>query len=648
MAFFASGQNDDAYLNYIDSKSKGWQMSRSMDNDKYYSNDSNIDIHHYSLKLKPSLNSNWLEGQVCITLSVIAEKIDSFKLDLAPELQIDSFSWPIARIDHKERQLSLMLSSPAFSKEQLSFCLDFSGEPALLNGIKGLHYKLENENNPLVVSLSTPYLAHQWWPCKDGPEDKADSMSMEIIIPSKTPSGKILHAVSNGVLQSIDPINAEMVAFRWRHSYPIVPYYIMVAIAPYATFSQEYTSVSGQELPLEYYVFDDQLELSKDGVRDLPAVLNFFESIFGPYPFAEEKYGMTQIGFYGGIENQTNSIMNRMTPDYFRVTVHELAHMWFGDMITCTDWHDAWLNEGFASYAECLWEEYSNGTEAYHQCLESKRYHSGGTIYLQSDNDPFDIFKTIIYFKGAWLLHMLRHIVGEDLFFEIIKNYAQDPNLQYRNASSWDFINHVNLMYNKDLSSFFNQWLYHEYFPVFEYNYEQDDAGNVSILIDQIQQETYPSAPVFEIPVDIKLHFSDGTDSSFIIEASDIFINHALTCNKNITGLEIDPGDWVLCKKIFNPGLTSTSEVRKKHISLAPNPFQQNEHLNIWGEHLTDFSILEIWDMHGKILHHESIKPVSGNFKLSISTLNFPPGTYYFVLKAPSKAPKVIKAICIP
>ena len=180
-----------------------------------------------------------------------------------------------------------------------------------------------------------------------------------------------LIAVSNGLLDTIETIGNKKI-FRWKHNYPAVPYYIMVAISNYIHFQDIYYG-DGYNFPLDYYVFKSHLEAAKKGVAKMEDIMDFFTDKFGKYPFANEKYAMTQLGFYGGIENQTNSIVNSMGTDRLRLIVHELAHQWFADMITCETWNHAWLNEGFASYAEALYAEHSEGTNDYKNYIYTYR-----------------------------------------------------------------------------------------------------------------------------------------------------------------------------------------------------------------------------------------------------------------------------------
>src|SRR3970282_968792 len=239
---------------------------------------------------------------------------------------------------------------------------------------------------------------------------------MDIKIPDTTVAGIPVIAVSNGVMANVIQSNNKK-TFHWRETYPIVPYYVMVSVSNYRDFHQTFTGTHGEQFPLDYYAFDESLAGAQLGVVDLPAAIELFSALFGVYPFRNEKYGMTELGFYGAIENQTNTIIHTMDISWFWVSGHELAHMWFGDMITCKDWHHGWLNEGFATYCEALWAEHTGGFDLYKSYMQTLKYQDGGTVHLQDISNPFGIFVSIIYDKGAYVLHMLRGGLGDSVFF---------------------------------------------------------------------------------------------------------------------------------------------------------------------------------------------------------------------------------------
>lgn len=533
------------------------------------SNDENIDILFYHLKLKPAIDSAWIEGSVAIRFRSVTENLTTIKLDLQRNLLVDSIVGAASFLQAND-SLHIRLTHTVQIDSIFSVEIFYKGSPQLAAGIKGLKYATHGQNEPVIATLSTPFLAHYWFPCKDGPHDKADSVYVDITIPYRYYNNLMLKAVSNGMLE-ITENNGHWQTFRWRHRYPIVSYYVMMAISNYVLLEEEYCS-HDHCFPLQYYVFATDSANAREGVAELPAMMALFEKLFGPYPFRNEKYGMTQLGFYGAIENQTNSIINQMGPDWKMVVVHELAHMWFGCNITCSDWSHGWLNEGFATYCEALWQEHRYGANAYAAYMSQKGWYQGGTVHLSGTDDPLGIFIGIIYNKGAWVLHMLRAVMGDELFFAFLKDYASLPELQFGHVSTEDFRALAEAAYNDDLSFFFDQWVYDEYYPSYLYNYQQN-GNRLSIQLYQMQAQM-GRRPLFIAPLQLLVSFSDFTDTLITVwnDQQHQLVN--LIVSKTVAGITLDPFQWLLHTATFHPDLPVgvLPEIRNERFVFGPNP----------------------------------------------------------------------------
>ena len=518
----------------------------------------------------------------------------------------------------------------------LNVIISYSGVPVLAGGYKGLRYETHHGDEPIIATLSTPYLAHYWYPCKDGPSDKPDSVYVDITIPVKFVNGIEVSAVSNGILENVIDSTTEK-TYQWRHRYPIVPYYVMVAISNFFHFSEDYTGIYGEQYPLDYYVFQQDLGSALPGVEDLPQALDVFSQYFGEYPFSAEKYGMTQLGFYGAIENQTNTTTNNMSPSWFMVSVHELSHMWFGDMITCQNWHHGWLNEGFASYSEALYVEAVDGFPAYKDYMESFEFWNGGTLYLQNANDTFNIFQGIIYDKGAYVLHMLRGVLGDSVFFDCIHDYATDPDLMYGQAVTEDFQQVCEDVSGMDLGYFFGQWVYDAYFPMYHYNYELLPEG-LAFVIRQMQGD-YGRRALFKMPLQVSFAFSAGGDTTITVwndQVEQLFLTEIMAQVDNMT---IDPGSWVLCQSTYDPGITiGIGEVRdvssdQPELTVYPNPISERAtlHLDLKGN--SDAADLLLFNIQGQMVM--SLKSLSSGDHI-LSRNNLPSGIYFYSMKSQS------------
>ena len=595
----------------------------------YYTNDPSIDIHFYYLELRPEWNERELHGQVHYMMSLTRDSIRQIRLDLAPEMQVTAFTAPVVDQMHSDRVLHLFFDTYYHKGDTIRFTLSFSGRPALLNDIKGLHFRNHSNSDPLIVSLSTPYLAHQWWPCKDGPEDKADSVYIDLYVPNAAYGGIPLSGVSNGLLEAVRDTPGGK-CYQWRHRYPIVPYYIMIAVAPFVRLEQTFRSENENAILLEYFVFRDHVQAANQGLAQMPELMQYFENLFGPYPFRLEKYGMTQLGFYGGIENQTNTIINRMSSDYFLVIAHELAHMWFGDMLTCSTWREAWLNEGFASYAECLWTEFRFGEEAYHQCMAGKRYLGPERLYQEDDGDPFDIFRTVIYHKGAWFLHMLRGILGDTAFFDALHAYATNPSLSYGHVNA----EHLKEIFEEfspiELDPFFDQWICGNYFPVFRYSFRQHADGNTEFLLVQDQLVLPGAETLFDIPVSLSVRFADGTDTLVQIIHSGPLQSYSWHFSKSVTDVIPDPEDYILCQKSMDV-LLNTAQPQEAGFSLYPNPALRGE--PVWLKNNgASIRTLIINDQTGHFRVEIPVTPGSNEQEIPTTNIGFP-GLYFIEIQ---------------
>ena len=507
----------------------------------------NWDVLFYHIDVDIGYPTPYIRGAVLCRFRAVEDQLTSISMNLHRAFTIDSLSGNIDKYIFRDDTLHIELSEPLSHGAVAEIGVHYQGVPEPAGQIKGLVYRTHGKNEPVIVTLSTPYLAHYWWPCKDGPGDKPDSVYIDITIPDITIEGLPLIAVSNGLLENI-AVGKGKRTFQWRERFPIAPYYVMAAVSNYRHFDQKFEMQDKNSFPIDYYVFDENFNIAQEGVRDLPRAMEIFSSLFGRYPFPTEKYGQTELGFYGAIENQTNSVINSMSESWFSVAVHELTHMWFGDMITCADWHHGWLNEGFATYCESLYLEFAEGKEAYHRSMADNEYFEDGTLYLEDTSDPFQIFIDIIYLKGAYVLHMLRGVLGDSVFFDCLANYAADPRLRYGHATTADFQSVCEQTSGKELDYFFDQWVYDSYYPEYRYDFYQDSLTlHTWVSIYQVQSES-GRRPVFEMPVQLRFEFEDGTDTLVSAWNDQRTQTFSFSPEKKIEACVLDPDKWILRK----------------------------------------------------------------------------------------------------
>jgi hypothetical protein len=304
-------------------------------------------------------------------------------------------------------------------------------------------------------------------------------------------------------------------------------------------------------------------------------MLQILSDYFGLYPFIKEKYGNAEMGWKGGggMENQTVSSISRFTET---ILVHELVHQWFGDKITCRDWQNIWLNEGFATFGEMLYAEKVYGDSAYNNFVTLEMAHAKnakGSIYVQDISSISEIFNgNRSYSKGGIVLHMLRGVVGDSVFFKIMKTYSNDPLIAYSTAVTADFQRDAEAVSGMDLRYFFNEWIYGEGYPKYKIDWHADKINNnyeVSVNVSQLVN-TYPS--YFTMPVQIKISTSAGdTLLSFFNDQQDQQVKFIVKGTP--AAVTIDPDNWILKDAItFSDSNNISGPVKFELGQNHPNP----------------------------------------------------------------------------
>ncbi len=519
----------------------------------------NYDVKFYRLDLHPDLNSRNLSGTV-VTYFVPNENLSNMAFDLNSQMTVSAVKWHQQNLNfsRSNNQLSIAFNQSLVSGVLDSVSVIYHG--AVPNtGLDSYTVTTHGSDNiPVVWTLSEPYGARDWWPCKQDLTDKADSVTIVLHYP-KMSQGAEMFGVSNGLLAS------ETVATNtttqqdekisvWHHHYPIASYLVAFAITNYSTFSE--TAGISQHFPLINYVYPENLSQAQTQSADFLPVMNYFENTFGPYPFNLEKYGQIQFGWGGGMEHQTATfVVNYSRP----LIAHELAHQWFGDAVTCGSWHDIWLNEGFATYSEALTREALNGTLAFDNWKSDATANitsqTGGSVYVQDTTDVWRIFDSrLSYDKGAMVLNMLRLKLGNQQFFQGIRNYVIAKKFQF--AKTPDFKMQMESIYGQNLQNFFDEWIYGQGYPTYDITVTRMGNGNYDVLVNQTTSDA--SVPFFEMPLPFK--FTDNQGQSF-----DTILNHTVN-HQHFT---------------VHAGLEATQIVFDAHHDIIKGPTQLNTILNI-------------------------------------------------------------------
>lgn len=425
-----------------------------------------------------------------------------------------------------------------FNHEPFDVTVYYHGHP-LEGGLQSFDWGYHGSPSvPIICTLSEPYYAQAWWPCKDLPRDKADSADINLTVRSD------LYASSNGLLREIVD-NGSTKTYKWHEKYPITTYLISIAATNFSIFSNWYYPIAGDPMEVIYYVYPERLADAQALWPITPSMIEYFANTFGEYPFVEEKYAMSHFTWGGAMEHQTNTSFSSSWYSEW-VVAHELAHQWWGDYITVHNWHHIWLNEGFASYCEALWAEYTRGESYYHTYMSYMKWTGAGTIFVADTTRASYIFAPIVYDKGAWVLHMLRNVVGEATFFDILRAYYSDPRFAHGAADTDGFKDVCETVSGMDLDYFFEEWIYGTYYPKYQYSYISEPAAkdgyDLFIHLDQTQS-TEPTH--FTMPVDLKIstYSGDTTVRVFNDPRHKDFVVHVST---GVYGMAVDPDQWIL------------------------------------------------------------------------------------------------------
>ncbi len=509
-------------------------------------NQLDYDVKYYDLDLVIDPEDETVSGTVGVRFEPLTNGLMLIELDLYDGLtvsEVTDISGVNLDYSHTSNDiLTVFLPVAVNVGEVYEVIVHYSGSPGS-SGFGSFGFDMHLENGvyyDMIWSLSEPYGARNWWPCKDTPIDKADSVDISIRVPEN------LIVASNGLL--VDEVNqSEWTTYHWEERYPIVTYLVSVAIYPYTIYYDWFVYGENDSMRLDYYVYDDlpyNYTLTKDMITE-------FSERFGLYPFIDEKYGHADFVWGGGMEHQT---MTSMGGSSQYLISHELAHQWWGDMVTCANFHHIWLNEGFATYSQAMWWELRPGgsIEDLHSQMAGKSYWGGGTIYVTDTTNVGTIFNgNLSYNKASWILHMLRHIVGDEAFFAGLRAYGDQ--YRFQSTVTEQFRDVMEEVSGIELDAFFQRWIYGQYYPKYRSTPIWTDLGNNTSLV-QVTIHQYQSSELFQMPIDIEIQTTEGS-FTFVADITEQDQAFDYIVDGTPTQVSLDPDHWIL-RNVQNENLT--------------------------------------------------------------------------------------------
>ncbi len=566
-------------------------------------NTSNYDVtyHRFDLAIDPAVA--FISGIVTTSFTA-KDDLTTITFDLTDNMTVSNVTQNGTSISYTQNtndELVITLLQTLFQGQSSTVQITYSGNP-VSSGFGSFEQTAHN-GSPIIWTLSEPYGAKGWWPCKQDLNDKIDEIDVFITAPQQYVS------VSNGLEQS-QSTSSGFKTTHFNHQYPIPAYLIAIAVTNYSVYSHQVAN-NGNPFDIVNYVYPENLAYAQANTGVTVDIMNLYTQLFEEYPYANEKYGHAQFGWGGGMEHTTVSFMGSFSRG---LIAHELAHQWFGNKITCGSWKDIWLNEGFATYLAALAIENLDGQTSFKNwrisTVNSITSSPSGAVFL-SDSDTTSVSRIfngrLSYNKGAMVLHMLREKLGDTPFFQGMKDYLANSNLAYNYAKTPDFISNMEAASGQNLADFFNDWIYNQGYPSYTINWYQPQANQLKITVNQTQ--SHASVNYFEAPIPIRVRGSGGEIVDLVLDNGFDGQEFLETINFQVTQVSIDP-DAHLISRSNNVVLGLENAVLESEFSIYPNPASTTLFIekpaNLLIENIAVFSVLG--QVEKLISHEENIE----------------------------------------
>lgn len=573
-------------------------------------NNSNVIYDRINWYINPAVR--YITGEVT-TIFIAASDISFIEFDLTDSLGVDSVIYHNRQLPFTRGNNVLHINLPAALPNGTmdSISIFYEGVPSS-SGF-GSFEQSTHDSVPIIWTLSEPYGARDWWPCKQNLQDKIDSMDVFITCPSA------FNAASNGLLVGKIP-SGENTTYHWRHRYPIATYLVCLAVTNYRVFVN-LVPFGGDTVSIFNYVYPESYDIDTSEAGFMINVMQLYDSLFGLYPFSKEKYGQVQFGWKGGMEHQTMTFMYEYN---FELAAHELAHHWFGDKVTCDSWHDIWLNEGFAVYLSGLCYEHLGPVwfpifKRVNILAAIDSAH--GSVWCDDTTSVSRIFNTnLTYSKGEVVLSQLAWMMGEHVLFEGLRNYLTDTSNAYQFGTTLSLQKHIEQVSGLDLTDYFNQYVYGRGFPSYQVQWSQDASRQVTLTIGQTQSD--PSVQFFKIPIPIEFQGVTG-DSLMVFNPSSSGQSYSFELPFLADTLLFDP-NWEILSG--NNTITRT-DVSGFTCLVYPNPTSGTVHVQL-NSGQSGNADAKIYSTAGQLMWAGTITMQSGASFYDINISRFATGKY--------------------
>lgn len=472
-------------------------------------NQAMYDVIYYGINLKVRSQDKSLAGHAVVQLKSLVPYLDKVELNLIDNFNVSEVllkSGQPLRFIHNDDRLWILFDEHFTKDDLIEFSVYYKGHPPIAifpPWIGGFNWSEDSTGNDWIGLSCQGEGAKIWFPCKDHPSDEPDSAAINITVPDE------YYCASNGLLRKISVPQEGFQTYHWFTKYPINNYNLTVNIARYELVKRNYFRENGKIMPVIYYVLPQNLDKADELIDMAVDMLKTYRKFYGEYPFAEEKFGLAETD-YLGMEHQTiNSYGNKYrftrvdSVQFDGLMLHEMGHEWWGNKVTAKDWADMWIQEGICTYGEALYQLDKFGEDAYHRKMEEirKRIRNKNPVIPKRNANTIEVYHPDIYTKGAFLMHSLRFILGDPVFYKTLMEFATNPEYTYLNlVTTDDFIELVNRNSGTNLRPFIEMFLYTTRLP--EVRVQSEGASQYRIQIPNIN---------FTIPMEVTTN--DGTKS---------------------------------------------------------------------------------------------------------------------------------------
>ena len=561
-------------------------------------------------------------------------------------LQITGVSMSAVSYTHSGNVLTVTLNRTYNPGEIVFVKIDYNH----LNVSDGAIYTGVNSGTAGFFTDAEPEGARKWFPCWDKPSDKA-TVDITLRVPANVKIG------SNGRLND-STVTGDTIYYHWISRDPVATYLVVLT----GKVNYNLNIVDWNGTPIRFYYKSGE---NPNNIQNLIGnMATYYSNKFGPHPFEKNGFATAPApGFtWGGMENQTLTTLANWGEN---LVSHEFAHQWFGDCISPATWADIWLNEGFATYTEALWYEYTGGYSLYKSTIvgDANTYFSGNTGYpiyrpewavvTPNVNELFNYAMT--YKKGACVLHMLRYTLQDtNIFFNCLRGYAMDTaNFRYKSSATDDFAAKISTIAGQDLTWFVNEWVKQPNHPVYSNIYQFVNAGGGVWRVGFQTTQTQSNTPFHRMPLTLRITFASGPDSTFRVDNTYNNQSWFFTSNRQPTAFAFDPNNDIVLKTASTvPGTVNGisgnySEIPKKFALMQnfPNPFNPVTKIKFDIPSRSNVE-LRVFDITGRLVSTigKGIME-AGKYTAEFDASNLATGIYYYELRAESDAKGLFKDV---